>query len=446
MRALTARGADDGDGALPVASLIRWRASIRAAWISARQPPPARRATVPLTTEFADREAADVDPVDLLVIAGELSAEPAVEAGRVDLDVADAGDLVVVEVQHDLGVARLPRRLFPAGFRKRQAGVAQVEQRRRLAGIRRHRLIGRFERDRAVEPVGREIEAEPALGLVVEAHADPVHRMRPALRMEGDGGVELGRHAVEAGGAFQARAGLRKVEREIAVGQLAVEHDLAGLGADDRRFGAVVDRLQLQVVEQRQLEMQLRLGAAGDLRRVETDRVCVLQRLLVEYVEHVLQRPGEPEIDRQQFDRFVEICHAHRAAGQLHPLEAAGGRHEFQHVVAECRRAGDLPDRRQALEVGDRQVAVLQTPLGVLHSAGMGNRIEIEGELHRGFVEHAVVTLARVQRRPPALNAFGQSSPKRATGTCFSVPAKLPLSRPGGRASVAAAISSGVTP
>ena len=67
-----------------VASFIRWRASMRAAWISARQPPPARRPTVPLSHRLADRQAADVDPVDLLVVAGELGAEPAVEPGGAD--------------------------------------------------------------------------------------------------------------------------------------------------------------------------------------------------------------------------------------------------------------------------------------------------------------------------------------------------------------------------
>ena len=36
--------------------------------MSARQPPPARRATVPLMSLIADRQAANVDPVDLLVV------------------------------------------------------------------------------------------------------------------------------------------------------------------------------------------------------------------------------------------------------------------------------------------------------------------------------------------------------------------------------------------
>ena len=375
--------------------MIRCRASIRAAWISARQPPPARRATRAGDDRFADREAADVDPVDLLVVGGELSAEPAVEARRVDLDVADAGDLVVVEVQHDLGVARLPRRLFPAGFRDRQAGVAQVEQRRRLAGIRRHRLIGRIERDRAVDPVGREIEAEPALRLVVEAHADPVHRMRPALRMEGDGWRRAWRARCRSGRCLAGarRCGARSSAKLPSVSSRS-STTLPILAPDDRRFGAVVDRVELQVVEQRQLEMQLRLGAAGDLRRVEADRVRIMQRLLVESPRaHPAAARRAPRSIVSHSTGSSRLVSAHRAAGELHPLEAAGGRHELQHVVAEGGRAGDLPHRRQALEIGDRQVVVLQPPLGVRHSAGMGNRVEIEGELHRGFVEHAVVDI-----------------------------------------------------
>ena len=52
-------------------------------------------------------------------------------------------------------------------------------------------------------------------------------------------------------------------------------------------------------------------------------------------------------------------------------------------------------------------------------------------------------TLARVQCRPPALKARGQIRRAGPSAPASARPAKLPLTRPGGRASPAAAISSG---
>ena len=90
--------------------------------------------------------------------AGERGAEAAVETGRADVDLADPRDALVVEIQHELGRARLARRFLPAGLRDRQRGVLQIEQRNRLAAICREGVIGGVECDRAVEPIGRDIQ------------------------------------------------------------------------------------------------------------------------------------------------------------------------------------------------------------------------------------------------------------------------------------------------
>src|SRR5215207_1784611 len=77
----------------------------------------------------AERHAADVDPVDLLAVGGELRREAGIEAGGAGVDLADAGDLLVFEVEHELGRARLSGVFLPSGLGYRQRGVAQVEQR-----------------------------------------------------------------------------------------------------------------------------------------------------------------------------------------------------------------------------------------------------------------------------------------------------------------------------
>ena len=100
-------------------------------------PPAAARATCDRAADdrIADREAADLDPFDLLVIRSDLRPKSAIESGSADLDMADAADLVVGKIEHDIGYSRLSRGLFPSRFWNCQGGVAQEHA---LAGAAAH--------------------------------------------------------------------------------------------------------------------------------------------------------------------------------------------------------------------------------------------------------------------------------------------------------------------
>ncbi len=86
---------------------------------------------------LANDKAADLDPVDMLVVVAEQRREPAVEPGRRDLDLRDPGDLLIVEIEDERCRSRLIGRLFPAGLGDREGGATQIEQRRRLASVAR---------------------------------------------------------------------------------------------------------------------------------------------------------------------------------------------------------------------------------------------------------------------------------------------------------------------
>src|SRR5260370_7628082 len=140
---------------------------------------------------FGGEKAPDVDPVDPLMIVAEQRREAAVEARRLDVDLADPGDPLIVDVEDDCCRPRLFRRLLPAGLGDRKAGVAQIELSRCLAPARAKCRIDYVRRNRALQTVGREIEIELSQPLLIERQADPVHRARAALRAEEDVGVEF---------------------------------------------------------------------------------------------------------------------------------------------------------------------------------------------------------------------------------------------------------------
>src|SRR5260370_39125995 len=76
---------------------------------------------------FAGDKAPDVDPVDPLMIVAEQRREAAVEARRLDVDLAASGEPLIVDVEDECCRPRLFRRLLPAGLGDRKAGVAQIE-------------------------------------------------------------------------------------------------------------------------------------------------------------------------------------------------------------------------------------------------------------------------------------------------------------------------------
>ena len=53
--------------------------------------------------------------------------------------------------------------------------------------------------------------------------------------------------------------------------------------------------------------MQQRVGTAADPRRFETDRMSKGKRLGVDDLQRILQRPADRKVDRQPFERSIEL-------------------------------------------------------------------------------------------------------------------------------------------
>ena len=75
---------------------------------------------MPADLALADHQALDLDPVETLAVGAEQRCEMAVEAGGLDLDLRDRGDVSMVEIDDDLCRSRLTRRLPPTGLGDRQ--------------------------------------------------------------------------------------------------------------------------------------------------------------------------------------------------------------------------------------------------------------------------------------------------------------------------------------
>ena len=232
-------------------------------------------------------------------------------------------------------------------------------------------------------------------------------------------GVEPQRDVGEAGGAVQPRPRLVDRQREIAAADVLVERGAGDADPGERRIDRIIDLRQRQRVEQRQLEMQPRLDPAGDLRGIDADVAGVTERLRVDCFEDVTQLPGHRKIDGEPLDLVPEFAQMQRAAGHLQPAQPAPGRRELEPVAIENRAPADLADRLQALQITDGQVMILQRSGGLRHIGRASRRVESDGKLNRGFIEHAVMDV-RKHPAPPA-GAEG-SGPQIPQTRCRDVP------------------------
>ena len=157
--------------------------------------------------------------------------------------------------------------------------------------------------------------------------------------------------------------------------------------------------------------MQLGFGAAADMRRIDADRPRVAQRLRIDDFERVLKRTGQRQVDAQPFGALAELAQLDCPAGDLHPLEHAARRGEIEMLAGETRRAADLANKWQSVEIVDRQIVVAKAALGVHDIAGMGYRIEVEAELDRSLVENAVMDVVEY---PAATVGYERGGPQLA--------------------------------
>ena len=211
---------------------------------------------------------------------------------------------------------------------------------------------------------------------------------------------------------MQPRPRLVDRQREIAAADVLVERGAGDADPGERRIDRIIDLRQLQRVEQRQLEMQPRLDPAGDLRGIDADVAGVTERLRVDDFEDVTQLPGHRKIDGEPFDLLPEFAQKQRAAGHLQPAQPAPGRRELEPVAIENRAPADLADRLQALQITDGQVMIPQRSGGLRHIGRARRRVESDGKLNRGFVEHAVMDVRKHPAPPAGAEGSGPQIPQ----------------------------------
>ena len=227
----------------------------------------------------ADDDVPDLDAVDAPAVRRQHQREMTVEPPRGDCDADRAGDRAVVHVEIDARGAGLSGGLLPAGLGHGKPGGAQVDYHRRRGFHHVADGIGQVDHDRAGQPLRQEIVVEPLPRRVVEGQRHPVDRARSRLGMKREIGVDRRRNAVEPRIALDVDAGADDVDGEVAVGEVAVERDLGDRSAGQRRVGAVIDIVELEVVDQRELEVKLGVRLAADTGRIEPGRMGIVQRL-----------------------------------------------------------------------------------------------------------------------------------------------------------------------
>ena len=251
------------------------------------------------------------------------------------------------------------------------------------------------------DPAGQEVEAEAPALLFVHRQSDAVPRPGAVGRLEEQVRVDAQRNPVETGSSAQMGARAGDLQREIAVGEVAVHRDIGNRGAGEGRFHGVLDLVELQVLQQRKLEMKVRFGSAGDLRRVDPDVVGVAQRLCVDRLEDILDRSGKGKVDRQPFHRGAEVGDLQRASGSLNRFDRSAGRREHEPPVVEGGGPADLPRRGQSLEIADRRVAIAHRAVRRHDLRRARRRIDREIELDGRLVENPVMNIGQ-HPAPPA--------------------------------------------
>ena len=248
----------------------------------------------------------------------------AVEPGRLHLDVAQPRDLLVVRSRTSFAVRRHIGRLFPACLGNRQAGRAQIEAelRPRRAPASKPNMSDRSPIGPAnpVRQRNRSASRRRCSSSIVSATR---YRARGAvLRLEEQVAVDAYRDAVEARIPWRCAPGPADLEREIAVGQVAV----ASPPRRSRRPSSSPSRhirpaSNLRSCSSGSLKWRLASVRPATMRRIDPDIMRVAQRFGVDDLEDVLDRPGQRQIDRQPFDRRAEIGDLQRAAGDLNGFD-----------------------------------------------------------------------------------------------------------------------------
>ena len=360
--------------------------------------PSHRAAEIVVTGDHAP----DIDPLDLLAVFRNSDGKPAVEPGGFDLDIRKLGDPIMIELDDELCGPGHIGRFLPSRLVNREACRTQIEIGDRLRARRLKPGICHINADRAGQPSVK-VEAEAPPRLDVERHPDPINRARPAPHPEWHGGIKLYRDAVDPRCSLRMRPCPRELERDGPIGQVAVHRDLGDRHARHRRLRAVLDLIQLEGRQQREPEMQYRVGMAADPRRVEIGGTRVIKRLRIDELESFLKRSVDRQIDRQPFERRTDFADVQRAAGRLEAFDDTAARQKHEMPVGELRDAVHLARRRQPVNVGDGQAAVAKRALRIEEIGGVPGGIDVETELRRGFVDDSVTHVC--QHPPPRAGA-----------------------------------------
>src|SRR5204862_7568766 len=104
----------------------------------------------------------------------------------------------------------------------------------------------------------------------------------------------------------------------------------------------VLDLIQLEGRQQREPEMQYRVGMAADPRRVEIGGTRGIKRLRIDQLESLLKRSVDRQIDRQPFERRTDFADVPPAAIRLQAFDDTAAPQKHEMPVGDLRRPAHL--------------------------------------------------------------------------------------------------------
>src|ERR1700757_1588820 len=97
------------------------------------------------------------------------------------------------------------------------------------------------------------------------------------------------------------------VECKIAVAQVSVHRGPGDCRTSQGRLNSILDIVELQISQQWKSKTEVDFASSRDARRLDPDIMCVAQRLGVDDLEDIADRPGQVEVDGLPFHRCPKV-------------------------------------------------------------------------------------------------------------------------------------------
>src|ERR1700751_307688 len=125
--------------------------------------------------------------------------------------------------------------------------------------------------------------------------------MRPVLRLKGYAAIDGHRNAVEARASLEMHTRPTDVECKIAVAQVPVHRGPGDCRTSQGRLNSILDIVELQISQQWKPKTEVDFASSRDMRRIDSDIMCVAQRLGVDDLEDIADRPGQGGVEGLPF-------------------------------------------------------------------------------------------------------------------------------------------------